>query len=260
MKKLIQILLFLFVFLVSAQRNEILKFKEISFVQKDSLTSIDDYKKSSLELFARMDSTFLPLLGAIADSFGAENSKMNEQRKKKIEDSIIQDISKEKIEKNVITFHYKKINDSIIERYDENNNTIGSIFINTRICREFYDFPYPPTDISFRFPFEKIKDLRIQEIRNQKKIIKGLRCFKIKCSYTQVTEHQKMEDFPELDLPDEFEDITLEMWVTEDIKSIYHPAFKVKEILEKYYPLEIQENNSLTKGMSRKIILKDIKY
>lgn len=45
------------------------------------------------------------------------------------------------------------------------------------------------------------------------------------------------------------------MWVVEKNNSIYHPAFKVKEILEHYYPLEIMEKNSISPGMIRVIKL-----
>ncbi|WP_343664568.1 hypothetical protein [Chryseobacterium mucoviscidosis] len=57
--------------------------------------------------------------------------------------------------------------------------------------------------------------------------------------------------------PDKIELMESEMWVTEEIRSIYHPAFKVKEILEKYYPLYIKQKNSLVPGMIRKIALHD---
>jgi hypothetical protein len=48
------------------------------------------------------------------------------------------------------------------------------------------------------------------------------------------------------------------MWVTKDIKTLYHPVLKVKEILENFYPLEINESNNFIEGSIRKYTLKEI--
>ena len=228
-------------FISFSQKKNDFVFKNISFIQKDSLTNLEEYKKGEIAAFRN-------LLQKMPIDLDEKN--MNEL------DSINNSITQKKLNEYAITYHYKKINDSIIERYEENNNTIGSIFINTKTEKEYYHFPYDKRyDEAFRFPFEKIKDLKTQEFRNDRKTIKGIACFKVICSYTQIIEYAKDEDLPEFNFPDEFEEIIVEMWVVEKNNSIYHPAFKVKEILEHYYPLEIMEKNSISPGMIRVIKL-----
>ena len=48
------------------------------------------------------------------------------------------------------------------------------------------------------------------------------------------------------------------MWITKDIKTLYHPVLKVKEILENFYPLEINESNNFIEASIRKYTLKEI--
>ena len=49
-----------------------------------------------------------------------------------------------------------------------------------------------------------------------------------------------------------------EMWVTDKIKSLYHPVIYEKEILEKYYPLDILETQSDVKGFETRFVLQKI--
>lgn len=217
-----------------SQKSNAFEFKNISFIKKDSITNLKEYKNS--------------VYNQKTDFLGAPYTE--EDKKKMIaSDSLY---SQKELDKFTTIFYYKKINDSIIERStDKDPYSDSSIFINTKIGREFYDYPYPAKDFSYKIPFENIKDLKIQELKKEKKIIKGVKCFKIKVSYTVVIIFDKKNEFPGLKVPDKIMDFESEMWVTEKIKSIYHPAFKIREILEKYYPLEIKEKNNSRKGIVR---------
>lgn len=217
-----------------SQKNNVFEFKKISFVKKDSITNLKEYKNS----IYNQKTDFL-------------DAPYTEEDKKKM---IALDTlySQKELDKYTTIFYYKKINDSIIEcSTDKDTYSDSSIFINTKISREFYDYPYPINDFSYKIPFENIKDLKIQELKKEKRIIKGIKCFKINVSYTVVIIFDKKNEFPGLKVPDRIINLESEMWVTEKIKSIYHPAFKVKEILEKYYPLEIKEKNNSIKGIVR---------
>lgn len=48
------------------------------------------------------------------------------------------------------------------------------------------------------------------------------------------------------------------MWVTDKIKSLYHPIVFDKAILEKYYPLEILETQNDIRGFERRFRLEKI--
>lgn len=106
--------------------------------------------------------------------------------------------------------------------------------------------------------FFKIQDLVISEYREEKKIINNINCFKVIVSYTEINLD---EDFPQINtIMDEKNYNEEELWVTEDIMSIYHPAYEVKEILEKYYPLEISNKNSFMDGLTKKLTLDEIRF
>lgn len=223
-----------------SQKNNTFAFKNISFVKKDSILNLNEYKSSVYNM--------------TKDFLGAS---ISEEDKKKMIANDSSYIQKELDEFTTI-FYYKKINDSIIERStDKDPYSDSSIFINTNIGREFYDYPYRANDFSFKIPFENIKNLKIQEFKKVKKIIKDIECFKIKLSYKKITVFDEKNEFPEIKIPDIIVNYESEMWVTQKIKSIYHPAFKVKEVLEKYYPLEIKEIHDSSKGVVRIIRLLD---
>lgn len=232
--KFLYFLIAIFVHTICFSQNNVFDFKKIAFVKKDSITNLKEYKNA--------------VYNEKTDFLGVAYTE--EDKKKMIaSDSLY---SQKELDKLTTIFYYNKINDSIIERStDKDPYSDSSIFINTKIGREFYDYPYPPNDFSFKIPFENIKNLKIQEFKNEKKNVKGVECFKIKTSYTTINIFDKKNEFPGLKILDIIVEFESEMWVTTKIKSIYHPAFKVKEILEKYYPLEIKEQAYAKKGVVR---------
>ena len=144
-KKCILNFILLIPFLFFSQKKKDFKIEKISFVQKDSITNLEEYRKGGIVTLENMMKKMSVVLGEI-------NTKEL--------DSISNSISQKELDKFVITYHYKKINDSIIERRQENDNTTGSIFINTKNEKEYYHFPYDKRyDEAFRFPFEKITNL-----------------------------------------------------------------------------------------------------
>ncbi len=86
----------------------------------------------------------------------------------------------------------------------------------------------------------------------------GNNCYKAIATYTEIEEAVNDPEFPEFNKPEEYIEVKLEMWVTKDIKTLYHPVLKVKEILENFYPLEINESNNFIEGSIRKYTLKEI--
>lgn len=96
---------------------------------------------------------------------------------------------------------------------------------------------------SFSFAYQKNKDVSIKEFKSDQKIINGLKCFKV---IYQYKENFDDDELSEILTSNEYS--SSEFWVTDKIKSLFHPVCRVKEILEKYYPLEIIEKSALAKG------------
>lgn len=242
---------FIFPLIISAQSNQ-LNVSEISFTQKDSITNLDEYKKGLKEN-----------LNSLMRSFGETKESPAYKKMRMLNDSILNNISNDNFEKEIKTFSYKKINDSIISRIEGVGqlNDKNTIIIDTKTEEEYYYFPYDKkSDLAFKFPFVKIKNLKIKEFREEKKMLANISCFKIKCTYQIIINHEEFRTVFETEYPDEVMNVESEMWVTEKIKSIYHPVFKVREILEKYYPLEIEERNSANPWLLRKSGLKEINF
>ncbi|BFO66023.1 hypothetical protein [Chryseobacterium sp. KCF3-3] len=103
-------------------------------------------------------------------------------------------------------------------------------------------------------PFSENIILKIDEDRNNRKTINGYDCFKVTYQY-QENKESSDEDYLAF-----AGDIIYqrEMWVTEKIRSLYHPVVFDKSILEKYYPLSILETQNSIKGFERRFKLDTI--
>ena len=95
--------------------------------------------------------------------------------------------------------------------------------------------------------------LKLAENKKERKNIQGYDCYKVKYLYKE-----------NIDKDDDYFQFagnviyTREMWVTDKIKSLYHPIVFDKIILEKYYPLEIVETQNDIKGFERRYSLETI--
>lgn len=126
--------------------------------------------------------------------------------------------------KNIIKYHHT-YNNSEIEEFITTNGEYGEINKITN----FDDFEN-----------ENLWAITgIEENKKETKIIKDFKCFKVVMYYFN------------LDEPPGFKSLlnVIELWVTEDIKSMFHPYIKCKEILEKYYPLHIKHTVKGVEGM-----------
>ena len=97
-------------------------------------------------------------------------------------------------------------------------------------------------DEVFKYSENNIKE--VNEFKNQTKDINGYSCFKVTYTFSE----------PELSDYSSFMSsytITREMWVTDKIKSDFHPIINDWEIITQYYPLEILEYSDKVKGMNK---------
>lgn len=154
--------------------------------------------------------------------------------------------------------------DTLIKSYITNADTLvgDSTIINpkksTFVTQSKKDSLKPVTSPE-EFAFSKNKDVTIQEFRNERKLINGYNCFKViykfKVDFSDVEEIDGVDILGILGV-DQVN--TTEFWVTEKIQSLFHPICRDKEILEKYYPLEIIQETSFFKGMTMSYTLKSI--
>ncbi|WP_298307764.1 hypothetical protein [Flavobacterium sp.] len=102
------------------------------------------------------------------------------------------------------------------------------------------------------FLYSKIEILNISEFPKLIRKIEGYNCFKVILTY-KSNENKSDFDF----FINDYKQYK-ELWVTKEIKTPFHPVVKEKELLEKYYPLEIIEYSDEIKGMKTIYTLKKL--
>lgn len=199
----------------------------IVFIKKEIITDTLLYKKSfekvldkvSLEIKkeALMERGYK--ISQISDSINQQLNQMFEMMKS----IAIQEIFSNK-PKDVIKFHHI-YNDSEIEEFISTNDQ----YIEKKKITNSTDFQDD----------DLLAITGIDEYKNETKTIKGLKCFRVVMYYF------------DLEMPSGFKSLLniMELWVTEDIKSKFHPFIKSNEILEKYFPLQVKHTIKDVEGM-----------
>ncbi|EZH73206.1 hypothetical protein ATO12_19575 [Aquimarina atlantica] len=117
---------------------------------------------------------------------------------------------------------------------DPENVTITQIYLDKKQNR----IRSQPT----KYYYFNVNDFHINEYRNQTKVIKGYKCFKVVLEINKpLPLSSKLPAIKEKYI----------MYVTEEIKFKYHPLVLLKEVLEQYYPLEIIETTDLVEGYQK---------
>lgn len=104
------------------------------------------------------------------------------------------------------------------------------------------------------YPYSTNIILKTTVNKQSKKIILGYDCYKV---IYEFKESNQLDDANYLEYAGKIVK-KREMWVTDKIKFLYHPVIYEKEILEKYYPLDILETQSDVKGFERRFVLQKI--
>jgi hypothetical protein len=144
-------------------------------------------------------------------------------------------------DKSGYTYHHEYKDEILTQYKSRNDNQEDLLTINTKTRMFSNDF----TEAYYDFANNNIID--IKELRNEIKLIKNFKCFKVVYTYSEGdSEEEQLPYFAELMNGYKY---TREMWVTDKIKSEFHPLVKDREILTKYYPVEITEYSDMTKGM-----------
>ncbi|WP_152538547.1 hypothetical protein [Aquimarina macrocephali] len=189
--------------------------------QKQTMDSMD--YASSVSLLQNM------IMGTITNNFTPNlQKKWKEERSFRFQDSII--ISKEK---NTL----RNLKHAVIHRGKE-TVTIKTLADTTKNKAKNIPYKYVPED-----------NLKVSEFRNETKEINGYECFKI-----VTTSQDIIKNANNLEI-----NYTHTLYVTEELQCKYHPVFKYRSILKKYYPLEITETNDLVKGYEKIYSIKEMK-
>jgi len=151
--------------------------------------------------------------------------------------------------KKVKTYH--KYQDSLIISYKtEEDKMIGDYTVINRNSGTYSKLAKKDSTTFYiknkPYSFRKEYGVEIKEYRNIKKEIHDFPCFKVVVKVLINTSEVK-------------EYIIYNLFVTEKLSSLYHPVFKVKSVLEKYYPLDIEETQSNIKGIETRYKLVYIK-
>lgn len=251
-----------------SQSVEDYNLKKISFEKKYFIIDSVEWKKGNKEFYEELQ----PISDALFQTLGLER-----------QDSVITyDELMDTIKKNSNIsdkyrryFIYETINDSIIKRYEstlEHPYASGPNYLNFKTGKVYSDFPYKHFHRAYEFEFDIVDNVILEEYRDSIKIIEGIECFKIKLNYTYLVKEMYKAQFPQEENEEDesffqlFEsimknqEIHMEMWVTDRIKSIYHPILKVKEVNEKYYPLEIEMKSSGSEGVLYHYTISELKF
>lgn len=138
-------------------------------------------------------------------------------------------------EKKQVFKFYNEFNNNLITKY----YTVDDVLVKSKIF--INQTNYEIVDESNQLvEIEENEIIKLIEHKNETKLINGYACFKVVYSYK--------EPASEFDFLESVITNTRELWVTEGIKCNYHPLINESEILEKYYPLEINEYSEDIKG------------
>lgn len=249
MKKIFLLLLASFSLFCFAQNNP----RKIIFQKYDVITNVEEYNKglhSSIEKLKKISSTINIYLGdgiiddeKVNKGFDSLKIELSKTELSKLDDF-------KEFDKLYLT---EKINDSIFKIGDILKNNSLDINENNRffnlITRRHYNrFSYSKYEQGINLKYDKIENLNLIEDKIQTKIINGIKTYKVIASYVKINSAKINSDFPEFNEPETKDSINLEMWVTSEIKHFYHPIINVKEIVDKYYPLEFKITDSSKLG------------
>ncbi|TDE42868.1 hypothetical protein E0I26_11865 [Flavobacterium rhamnosiphilum] len=225
--KLLILILIISNLLYSQNETIVPKNGAIVFIKKEIITDTLLYKKSFDKSFYKM------LLEAkkevlmergnkisqIPDSINQQLNQMFEMMKSIAMQEIISNKPK-----SLIKYHHTYNNYEIEEFISVNDK-----YLNKKKITNSTDFQND----------DLLAITGIEEYKNETKTIKGLKCFRVVMYYF------------DLEMPSGFKSLLniMELWVTEDIKSKFHPFIKSNEILEKYFPLQVKHTIKDVEGM-----------
>ncbi len=220
----------------------------IAFVKEEIVTDKNLYLKSFKELMPKVKKAMAKQLvyerladGKKTDTIVLKNeiNKMSQAYEMLI--PMIVNEPKEKIK-----FHHEFTGNTIIEYNSKDDNSNYNQKMINQLSGSITNENNEPVEIN------ENEIIKLTEFKNETKIINGLKCFKVVYSFNHGNQESTF------DFLSEIETNIRELWVTQEIKCSYHPVINEKEILAKYYPLEILEHSDEIKGFKTTYTLESI--
>lgn len=199
----------------------------IVFEKKEIITDTLLYKNSLKKVF---EENFPELKKQVLAERGYANIQIPDSVNQQIDQilEMVKSFTFDAITSNqlneVVKFHHVYKGFEVEEYISSKNVKRKSEIINT-------------LDSVYREPHTII--INTQEFKNEKKVINGFECFKIVMYYFNLKQDPGLNKLLNIS----------ELWVTDKIKSKFHPIIKSSEILDKYYPLEIKNRTKNVEGM-----------
>ncbi len=235
MKYFISLLIFSNI-LFSQNKTIVPKSGTIVFIKEEKVLDKDLYLKSYKELMPKIKKAMEQqiYLERLTDGKKTDTIQLKKETEKSAQnfEMMLPFIIEEGTE--VIKFHHE-FNGDTIKKY----NTINGEYRNEKTINQISGII--TNEFNEHVEIKEDEIIKLTEFKIETKLINGFNCYKVVCIYN---ESQK-DDF------DFLSNITTnirELWVTEEINCKYHPVINEKEILEKYYPLEIREYSNEIKG------------
>ena len=234
MKKTVLLFLIISTFAFSQNKAIVPKLGIIAFIKEEKIYDKDLYIKSFKKLMPKMKKTMMDeiYIERLTDGIKTDTILLKSEVEKMAQNfelmlpSIVNESNEE------ILFYNEFNIDTITQYVTINGEEFGNrIIFNTNTLEL-------KNDNDEYFEMEEDKIINLTEYKDETKIINGFNCFKVIYSY--VTKNKEFDFFPDSN--------TREIWVTKEIKTPFHPVVKEKELLEKYYPLEIIEYSDEIKG------------
>ena len=220
----------------SQNKTIVPKSGSIVFIKEEKVLDKDLYLKSYKELMPKMKEAIAKevLYERLIDGKKTDTIQLKEVAEKfaKNFELMLQFIVEQ--EKEEIKFHHEFNGDTINKYFSKNGEIYKETTLNKITGIETNEFNEYVEN-------EEDEIIKLTEFKNETKLINGFNCYKVIYNYKE----QKVSDF---DFLSEVTTNIRELWVTEKIKCNFHPVINEKEILDKYYPLEILEYSEEIKG------------
>ena len=248
MKRVCFIIAILF-FNISFSQNKTIvpKSGAIVFVKKDTITDRKLYLESNADFKPKFLKAFKEQIYFERLSDGKSTDTILLNKKIKELSNLYDFVSNEK-ENGIVKYHCNYVKGKILKFIEIDGQKEKEQIINlknnaiTNANDEYVDYYALQTQI-----------INLKEFRNETKVINGFKCFKVKYQY-------KDDSDPELEMLSTITTSTRELWVTESIKSLYHPVINDFQILEKYYPLLIIQYSDEIKGFQTEYKLEKLTF
>lgn len=225
--------------------------------KKEIITDTEKYKKSFAEFISKMiDYQIENELNerlVFPDSLQIEQLKSEMKMMFLLEMDNDLDNKEEKNIKHILKFK----NNSIVQyitSFDEVIEDYTIINPQTQLTKIMASDSLTVLSENKLYEYNISKILELEEFKQETKLINGYNCFKVimKCK-SNLQSDDEFDTFI-----NENYILKRELWVTTQIKCNYHPVINEKDILIKYYPLEIIESFEGLEGQATTYTLEKI--